>query len=79
MYRITPHAARQAAAKGVSEDFLLDVANNPSVSYSNGRYPGQMRHIKDGWVAVVSPVEQVVITLYRNVLETPLRPDQVRV
>jgi hypothetical protein len=51
-------------------------ANLPSVTYPNGRVPGQMRHIKDGMVAVVDPKSQKIITFYENVVETDLRPDQ---
>lgn len=77
MYRLTAHAKRQATLKGVAWDFLLDVANDPTVSYPNGRFPWQMRHIKGDWVAVVDPAKHIVITVYKNVEETPLRADQV--
>lgn len=75
-YTLHPHAARQATAKGFSHADVLDAANRPSVSYDNGRYPGQKRHIKNGIVAVVEPHTRTVRTVYANVKETDLRPDQ---
>lgn len=75
-YTLSGHAQQQIRAKGWSEDEVLHAANNPSVTYANGRYEGQMRHIHNDIVAVVHPGSQKVITAYRNVEETDLRPDQ---
>jgi hypothetical protein len=75
-YRLHPHAARQATEKGFDHSAVLDAANDPAHSYPNGRYPGQMRHIKNGIVAVVDPAKQHVITVYEDRTETALRPDQ---
>jgi hypothetical protein len=35
-----------------------------------------MRHIRGDVVAVVHPPSQKIVTVYRNVTETDLRPDQ---
>lgn len=75
-YRLSPHAASQALTKGWSHDEVLEAANNPSVTYDNGRYPGQKRHIRGDLVAVVHPHSMTVKTVYTNVKETELRPDQ---
>lgn len=76
-YRITHHAARQAAVKGFAIDAVIRAAQSPSITYPSGkRHPGQVRHIRDGIVAVVDPVTATVVTVYENVRETALRPDQ---
>lgn len=75
-WSLTPHAAKQATAKGWSPDDLLSAAREPHTTYENGRYPGQMRHIRGNLVAVVDPASKKVITAYENVTETDLRPDQ---
>lgn len=75
-FTLSGHAAQQARAKGWSEDDVLHAANNPSITYANGRYPDQMRHIHNDIVAVVHPESRKVVTVYQNVKETDLRPDQ---
>ena len=75
-YTLSGHAATQARAKGWSEDAILAAANDPQTTYANGRYEGQMRHIRGDVVAVVHPASQKVVTVYQNVRETDLRPDQ---
>ena len=75
-YRLTAHALRQSLAKGFNPDAVLRAASDPAITYANGRYVGQVRHIRDGIVAVVDPTAHSVITVYANVVETDLRPDQ---
>lgn len=75
-YTLSGHAAQQARAKGWTEDQVIHAANNPSIAYDNGRYPGQRRHIHGDVVAVVHPESQKIVTVYQNVKETDLRPDQ---
>lgn len=75
-FTLSGHAAQQATAKGWSEDQVLHAANNPSVTYDNGRFPGQKRHIQGDIVAVVHPDSKKVVTVYQNVKETDVRPDQ---
>ena len=75
-YRLTRHAYEQARAKGFSTEAVLRAAQDPTVTYANGRFAGQMRHIRDGIVAIVDPTSGAVITVYANVTETALRPDQ---
>lgn len=75
-FTLSGHAAQQARAKGWTEDQVLHAANNPSITYDNGRFPGQKRHIHGDLVAVVHPDSQKVVTVYQNVAETDLRPDQ---
>lgn len=75
-YTLGGHAAQQARLKGWTEDQVLQAANDPHTTYDNGRYEGQRRHIRDDIVAVVHPDSQKVVTVYQNVTETDLRPDQ---
>jgi hypothetical protein len=75
-YTLSGHAAQQARAKGWAEDDVLHAANNHEVAYENGRFPDQMRHIRGDIVAVVHPASKKVVTVYQNVTETALRPDQ---
>jgi hypothetical protein len=75
-YTLSGHAAQQATAKGWSHDEIADAANNPSITYDNGRFSGQKRHVKGDIVAVVHPGSRKVVTVYQNVKETDLRPDQ---
>lgn len=75
-FTLSGHAAQQARAKGWSHSDVLAAANDPHTTYENGRYPGQMRHIRNDLVAVVHPESKTVVTVYQNVTETDLRPDQ---
>lgn len=75
-FTLSKHAARQAAEKGWTRTQVLQAANKPHITYDNGRYPGQKRHIRDDLVAVVHPESKQVLTVYKNVTETDLRPDQ---
>lgn len=75
-FTLSGHAAQQARSKGWSEDDVLNAANNHEVAYDNGRFPDQKRHIRGDIVAVVHPVSRKVVTVYKNVAETDVRPDQ---
>jgi hypothetical protein len=75
-YSLSGHAAQQSRAKGWNPSDVLQAANDPHTTYDNGRYPDQKRHIRGDIVAVVHPESQKVVTVYRNVTETDLRPDQ---
>jgi hypothetical protein len=76
MFTFTAHAAKMTHEKGFDVQAVLAAANLPSVTYDNGRHPGQRRHIRDGIVAVVDPAHQRIITVYKNVVETDARADQ---
>lgn len=75
-YSLSGHAAQQARAKGWNPSDVVQAANDPHTTYANGRYEGQMRHIRGDIVAVVHPESKKVVTVYQNVKETDLRPDQ---
>ncbi|RZU35958.1 hypothetical protein EV284_3441 [Streptomyces sp. BK022] len=75
-YRLTHHAQKQAQAKGWTSQQVLDAANRPHHTYPSGRVPGQYRHVKGDIVAIVDPVQHRVVTVYQDVEETDLRPDQ---
>ena len=76
MFTFSVHAVKQAQAKGMDLAAVRDAAQDPTITYANGRYAGQMRHIKGSIVAVVDPAKQIVVTVYENMTETALRPDQ---
>lgn len=75
-YRLNPHAVRQTREKGFDPNHVLEAANNPGHAYPNGRYEGQMRHVKNGIVAVVDPSRREVITVYKDQEKTAPRKDQ---
>ena len=75
-YSLHPHAAKQATMKGFDHNAVLAAANDPAHTYPNGRYQGQMRHIRDGIVAVVDPSRSQVVTVYQDQEKTALRADQ---
>ena len=74
MFTFTDHAYAKINGDADLAKKIMDAARFPSVRYENGRFPGQYRHIRDGWVAVVAGNR--VVTFYENVVETDLRPDQ---
>jgi hypothetical protein len=78
MYTLSPHARQQIASKGFDEQAVLAAANDPDISYDNGRFPGQRRHIANGICAVVDPSRNTVVTVYLNCVETEVRPDQLK-
>jgi hypothetical protein len=75
-YLPTRHCARQAASKGIPLMDVLQAANAPTTRYESRRGTGQWRHIRGSIVAVVDPIALEIITVYANVVETDLRPDQ---
>lgn len=75
-FTLSGHAAQQATSKGWSHEDVVAAANNPQITYDNGRYPDQKRHIRGDIVAVVHPASGKVVTVYQNVKETDVRPDQ---
>lgn len=76
-YSLQPHAKRQAEEKGFNFLAVLEAANNPFISYESLRFPGQLRRIRGGIVAVCDPMTMKIITVYENTKETVLRPDQI--
>lgn len=75
-HTLSHHVVKQALAKGWTVQQIQDAADKPQVTYANGRYPNQMRYIRDGIVAIVDPLKGEVVTCYANVVETDLRADQ---
>lgn len=75
--RISDHAKEQAAAKGWSlwDVYLAHV--DPDVSYPSLKYRGQTRCIRGDLCAVIDNRKNICVTVYLNVEETPLRPDQI--
>lgn len=75
--RISNHAKDQAAAKGWSlwQVYLAHI--DPDVTYPSGRYPGQVRCIRGNLVAIIDATRNICVTVYENIVETELRPDQI--
>lgn len=75
--RITDHAKAQAALKGWSLDDVFQAHVDPDICYPSGSHPGQQRHIRNDLVVVVDAKRNTAVTVYLNVKETDLRPDQI--
>lgn len=75
---VTAHCKRQAAAKGFSPQDVYLAQTQPHITYPSGpKYPGQERRIRGNLVVVCDIARNVAITVYENVRETALRPDQI--
>lgn len=72
--QFTTHAYQKIGGNVDLAIKIMAAANRPTVTYDNGRFPGQRRHVRDGWVAVVAGDR--VVTFYENVVETDVREDQ---
>lgn len=79
MFPVSRHAAEQGRSKGFSVPEIYDAANDPQHVYPSKKYPGQARHVRGELCAVVDLRRQRVVTVYKNVVRTPLRPDQIPV
>lgn len=77
--RITSHAKQQAANKGFTLEQVFLAHTDPDICYpsTQSRFPNQQRHVRDGLVVVVDATRNMAVTIYENVVETPLRPDQI--
>lgn len=75
-FRLSRHAAEQALAKGFDLMDILEAAAYPSTRYENRRHAGQMRHIRGDIVTVIAEDGCTIVTVYVNVKETAVRPDQ---
>lgn len=76
-FTFTRHAKAQANEKGFSLDAVLKAASEPTVTYGNGMAENQVRHIRGDIVAIVDETTNTIVTVYRNVTETDVRPDQI--
>lgn len=74
---VTDHAKHQAEAKGWSAREVWLAMTDPDVTYPSRRFPGQVRRIRGDLVAIVDEAANRCVTVYENVKETALRPDQV--
>jgi hypothetical protein len=74
---LSKHCVLQAREKGIDLQAIRDAAINPDVTYESNRYPGQYKYIKGDICAVVDPERAIVITVFLNVVRTPLRKDQM--
>lgn len=79
--KVTRHAARQAALKGVPFAAVVRAAEEPQVTYDVRQHPGQRRHVLNDLVAIVDFSDPdypdgLVITVYAHKRRTPPRPDQ---
>lgn len=72
----TIHVMKKAQSLGVTLSEVMRAADTPEHTFESRRFPGQMRHVRNGIVAVVDPKDKKVITAYKAVEETDIRPDQ---
>lgn len=77
-FTLTRHLKEQAKTKGVSLLNILEVLKQPSITYANGMAEDQERFIGNGIVVVVDVLSGHAITVYENVRETDVRPDQIK-
>jgi hypothetical protein len=73
---MTRHAAEQAKSKGFTAKQTWLAMTDPDVTYPSRR-EGQVRRIRGNVVAIVDEAANRCITFYENVVETPLRADQI--
>lgn len=76
-YSLSEHVIEQAQAKGFSLEQLIETVDSPLTAYESRRYPGQMKHIRDGLCVAVDPEAKKAITVFVDMEYTELRPDQV--
>lgn len=76
MFTLTAHAYGKIDGDATTAIEVMAAANRPTVAYESNRHPGQWKHIRGEWCAVVDPRAGKVITFFRNVVETDIRPDQ---
>jgi hypothetical protein len=62
--RFTNHAYQKINGNVALAQIIMAAATSPTVTYPNGRFPGQTRNIRDGWVAVVRG--DSIVTFYEN-------------
>jgi len=73
----TAHFVRQAQSKGFTAQETWLAMTEPHITYPSGQYPHQERRIRNDVVCVVDTITNQAITVYKNVVETDLRPDQI--
>jgi uncharacterized DUF497 family protein len=75
---ITTHAERTIESKGIALEDVEAVWHDPDLVYPSNRYPGQHKRIGRGIVLCCEDSTGKVITVFVNMTNTPLRPDQRR-
>lgn len=75
--RISDHAKAQAEAKGWSLHQVWLAHTDPDVTYPSLKYKDQTRCIRGDLVAIVDDKTNKCVTVYLNIEETDLRPDQI--
>lgn len=76
MFIPTRHVEVKSAAEGITLAEIRTAADYPTITYANGRYPNQMRHIRGDLVTTVDVKSNRIVTFYKNVVETEVRDDQ---
>lgn len=75
-YTMTSHLIKQAKGKGFSLQNLIDTIDAPSTVYESRRYPGQVKHVRDGLCVAVDQKSKHAITVFVDQEFTERRPDQ---
>ena len=74
MFTFTQHAYEKINGDVDLAIAVMAAANNPTVTYANGRFPGQVRRIRGNIVVITAGTR--VVTFYANIVETDIRADQ---
>lgn len=75
-FSCTAHATRTIEAKGFDLDMVEAVWRDPDMTYPSHKHPGQHKRIGQGIVLCCDDKTGRVITIFLNLVETDLRPDQ---
>lgn len=75
-YQLTAHASKQIEAKGLTEELIQAVWEDPESTYPSHRHPGQHKRIGQG-ICLCCDDTGKVITVFIHGVITALRPDQV--
>ncbi len=75
----TNHFVKQVAAKNFDPEAVLSTLSDPTELYPSRSHPGQYRVTGNGLCIVGEPrgSKFVLLTIYKDRVVTPVRPDQL--
>ena len=73
---LTKHAREVCKRLEISEAFVREICR-VGKRYSSKNHEGQWRYCSMGYCAVVDTDDKAIITIYKDRVITPLRPDQI--
>ena len=75
--KFSDHAKKQALAKGFTPEQIFEALTNPRAVVDVRQYVGQKRWCGGGVALVINTKNHTVVTMYADMVRTPLRPDQM--